>query len=153
MIKNIFQIFKSNNKPSNNDVKTSVNDNTILNTDDLNFKNSSIKECYLNDLPLKNEKINGLLKKIINKSNKEILTKGKHKLNIIDGRREDKGFKSNYIETLDISFQGICKDKAIKIIIRLCETQNINLNITLELEDKKIINIIIKNGKCSIVKI
>jgi hypothetical protein len=71
--------------------------------------------------------------------------KEKTKLNIVDGKKNDKGF--HYNEKLNISIQGIDSNGTLTEILNQCHYNKIHIDCEIELKDKKelllICNIII----------
>jgi hypothetical protein len=100
-----------------------------------NFAKSKIIKCKIDNNCVELNKylrILFFLYKLID--NRELILNNT-KLNIVDNRYEDKGFK--YLEQLNISIQRVDSNKSLQEIIHITNICNIKLELEIELEDGK----------------
>lgn len=104
-----------------------------------NFKHSNIISCQINNIKLDFTKYKPIIFYIYSiLNNKEIIIKNTF-LNIKEGKLINRGYE--YIESLNISVQGVDSNKAIKEIYHMVKLGNIDTNIKIQLENEKIIYI------------
>jgi hypothetical protein len=100
------------------------------------FTKSIILSCFINDIETekKYKPILVYIYKLINHASK---IKEKTTLNIVNGKKTDKGFV--YLDDLDISIQGVDSNKCLYEILNQCNQNKINIKLQIKTNDNQII--------------
>jgi hypothetical protein len=104
-----------------------------------NFTSSKLLNVKINDSEIKINKYSVLLKYIYNFIDDIEIIKHNTRINIIDGECNNKGFQ--YLQKLNISFQGIDANKCMDEIINMCKCVNIVISLKIKLNNEEIIEI------------
>lgn len=144
----ISQIIKDINK--NELVENFIDDNIIFLKDIIvikneselenTFTNSKIIKCFINGIEFNKLKYNSIIYHLYYLINNTKKIKPHSLLKIIDGEKNINGYK--YIKNLDISIQGNDSNKCIKEIYNQASKNNINIVISIQFHNKKIVNYI-----------
>lgn len=108
-----------------------------------NYANSKIKKCIINNLENdeKFDKYKNILTYVYNIIDNGVEIIKNTILNIKTVKKEDDGFY--YLEDIGISIQDVDNNSYLYEILNYCSNYNININLSIELENKTIINIVL----------
>ncbi len=104
------------------------------------FTNSKIIKCFINGIKFNKLKYNSIIYRLYHLINNTNKIKFYSLLKIIDGEKNINGYK--YIKNLNISVQGNDSNKCIKEIFKQSTNNNINIIISIQFHNKKIVNYI-----------
>jgi hypothetical protein len=104
------------------------------------FTNSKIIKCFINGIEFNKLKYNSIIYRLYHLINNTNKIKFYSLLKIIDGEKNINGYK--YIKNLNISVQGNDSNKCIKEIFKQSTNNNINIIISIQFHNKKIVNYI-----------
>lgn len=105
----------------------------------LDFKNSTIISCSINNDNKNLKKYNKIINYLFEEINDIDLILDNTILNIEKGKYEDRGYKFN--SKLNISIQGVDANKSIQEIFNISKISQIPINIKIKLENEQIVNI------------
>lgn len=105
----------------------------------LDFKNSTIINCSINNDNKSFKKYNKIINYLFEEINDIDIILDNTILNIKKGKYEDKGYK--FISKLNISIQGVDANKSIQEIFNISKISQIPINIKIKLENEQIVNI------------
>lgn len=100
------------------------------------YTKSVIKTCYIENKKYDYSSYNSIIKHLFKLSDADFI-KNKSTLNIVSGKKTDKGYK--YLEELDISYQGVSTNKAIQEIVSLTKLTSTPIKLVIELANKKLV--------------
>jgi hypothetical protein len=108
--------------------------------DNYDFKKSTILKCSLDDEEIDKNKYKPILEKVYKLINNGTKIIKNTKLNIKTIRKEDEGFY--YLDDIGISVQGVESNKCLNEIINQCISNEIDIKMTVELQNKIVVDIV-----------
>lgn len=103
------------------------------------FKKSVISKCTLNNDVTDKNKYKSILEKVYGIINDGVKIIKNTKLNIKTTKKQDEGFY--YLEEIGISVQGVDSNKCLYEILNQCEINEIDIKMTIELQNNIILDI------------